>query len=109
MRTAPKYIIVTMQDKDGNVTRHVAHEMSPWWELVDEDGFLHEYVVDDRYMDEVVRHANAGAMYDDKEHMERYKSERVRLQWATADYWAAKAAGEEQRIKYEKLKKESGK
>ena len=108
MRTAPQYIIVIIQDSDGNVTRHIAREMSPWWECVDEDKFVHEYVIDDRYQEEIVKHANAGTMYSEQEHMERYKSERVRLQEATAEYWKAKAEGEEQRLNYEKLKKESG-
>jgi len=67
MRTAPKYIVVIIHDKDGNVTRHVAREMSPLWELVDDADFVHEYIIDDRYMDEVVRHANVGAMNEEKE------------------------------------------
>ena len=109
MRTAPKYIVVHMEDADGNNTRHIACEMSPWWELVDEDDFVHEYVIDDHYLDEIVRHANAGTMYSEQEHMGRYKSEHVRLQQATAEYWTAKAEAEERRINYNKLKKENAK
>lgn len=107
MRTAPKYIIVHIKNPDGSFTESIGREQSPWWESVDEDGFIHEYVVDG-HMSGVVRDANAGALLDEAEREERSRERRERLAKETAEYWEGKRKGVEERIKYEELKKESG-
>jgi hypothetical protein len=107
MRTAPKYITVSYTDSDGRYVTAAAAEMSPWWEMVDEPDFTHHYnVIEGVRIESLIADANAGALMEEKEREERFRKSREDCAKETADYWEHKRRGEEERIKYNELKKE---
>jgi hypothetical protein len=108
MRTTPKYIIVHYTDDNGDFVTRAAVEQSPWWEMVDEPDFTHHYVViDGSHMDTLVSLANSGDLLDEAEREERSRKQREEKAKETVNYWEHKRRGEEERIKYNELRKEA--
>jgi hypothetical protein len=64
MRTAPKYILVNMENENGATVLLPAIEWSAWCEFIDDPNFVHTYrVIDKSFKDyeDMIRFANAGA------------------------------------------------